>query len=120
MYEHNSYPDGDERAYIGRFNAYIEKAQRRSIPFELTLQEFVQFAKQPCTYCGAQPGLKVRKERVRRASPMMNGIDRVDNTKGYCVGNCAPCCTWCNEMKLDRTAAAFLAHVEKIVNWQTR
>jgi hypothetical protein len=28
-----------------------------------------------------------------------NGIDRVDNEKGYLVENCVPCCFTCNSLK---------------------
>lgn len=119
-YAHNSYADDDDRAYVGRFNTYREGAKRRGLPFELDLAEFITITKLPCTYCGSPPSLKVRRDRVRRPTPYMSGLDRIDNDKGYVQGNCAPCCTWCNEMKLHRTAESFLAHVEKIVSWQNR
>jgi hypothetical protein len=28
-----------------------------------------------------------------------NGIDRIENTKGYSIDNCAPCCKICNNSK---------------------
>jgi hypothetical protein len=37
-----------------------------------------------------------------------NGIDRVDNSKGYILGNCVPCCSWCNRAKADGTLAKFM------------
>lgn len=114
-YAHNTFPAGDVREFIHRFNAYKEGAHKRGFAFELTLNEFAEIAKLNCTYCGAEPAMPIRKERVRAKSGLMNGVDRVDSTKGYSVANCVPCCTICNEMKLDRSVDAFLAHARRIV-----
>lgn len=111
---HNTYPSDDIRVYIGRYNAYADKARRRLLTFDLSLDEFVMLAKQDCLYCGTAPALKIRRERVRGVSPLMNGIDRVDNSVGYVLDNCVPCCTWCNEMKRHRPQSDFLEHVRRI------
>jgi hypothetical protein len=42
----------------------------------------------PCYYCKSQKENEV------------NGIDRVDNSKGYTKDNCVSCCQFCNRMKL--------------------
>lgn len=49
-----------------------------------------------CYLCGRTPAL---------------GIDRVDPTRGYEVGNVRSCCTDCNYMKKDLTLGDFLQHV---------
>ncbi len=43
-----------------------------------------------------------------------SGIDRVDNSVGYEVDNCVPCCGVCNRMKRDLTKDQFIDHVHKI------
>ena len=113
-YEHNAYPHGDVREFIARFNSYKEKAERRGIAFDLTLDQFADIARRDCAYCGRPPHLPVRRERVRRSTPLMSGVDRVDNARGYFMDNVAACCTTCNEMKLDRSVDHFLAHVRRI------
>jgi len=54
---------------------------------------------QECEYCG--------KEAIP-AERSWNGIDRIDNEKGYVYGNCAPCCWGCNKAKGKRTAMEFI------------
>lgn len=46
----------------------------------------------------------------------MNGIDRIDSTKGYSADNCVPCCSKCNRMKLDHSIEDFKNHISKIYN----
>jgi len=55
--------------------------------FLLTEEEYTEFTKKPCYICGYD------KSRV--------GVDRFDNSVGYIIDNCRPCCTTCNCMKLD-------------------
>lgn len=43
-----------------------------------------------------------------------NGIDRVDNSKGYIKGNCVSCCSICNTMKLSLNLEDFKEHINKI------
>ena len=46
----------------------------------------------------------------------MNGIDRVDSSKGYTLDNCVPCCSICNTMKLNYTLQEFSDHITKVYN----
>lgn len=43
-----------------------------------------------------------------------NGIDRVDNTKGYEETNVVPCCTVCNRAKMAHTQEEFFDRVRRI------
>lgn len=45
-----------------------------------------------------------------------NGIDRIDNNKGYTIDNVVPCCKMCNQAKNDYTLQEFQDWVEKIYN----
>lgn len=49
---------------------------------------------------------------------MYNGLDRLDNTKGYTKDNVAPCCTVCNSAKGTLTVTEFSEWVERI--YETR
>jgi hypothetical protein len=42
-----------------------------------------------------------------------NGLDRVDNGKGYEIDNVVPCCKECNYAKCDRTQKDFVNWVKK-------
>lgn len=66
----------------GKYNSYKRNSKSRNISFNLTLEQFSVFWKQPCYYC------KTEIETV--------GIDRVDNSKGYSMDNCVSCCKDCN------------------------
>lgn len=113
-WEHVTIPPGDIREFQWRFDTYVSGAHRRNHVFELTLEQFVAIASGDCRYCGAPPAMPARKSRTHAATVRMNGIDRVDNSVGYVLSNCVPCCAWCNEMKRHRPQDAFLAHVRRI------
>ena len=44
-----------------------------------------------------------------------NGIDRVDNSKGYTEENCVPCCADIDAMKMDLPKKRFLELCTKVV-----
>jgi hypothetical protein len=66
----------------GKFSMYKQIAKLRSRPFELTFEEFMTFWKKPCSYC------KIAITTI--------GLDRLDNSKGYSLGNIVSCCRICN------------------------
>lgn len=67
---------------------YQGSAARRGIAFALPRALFDDLISDCCFYCGAHP------------SPI-NGIDRVDNEKGYEYGNVVTACRRCNLAKRD-------------------
>ena len=75
--------------------------------------------KSKCYYCGSNPTL--RHFKVYGASDHgidfeYNGIDRFDNSRGYDLDNCVPCCGVCNVMKSTLTYRDFKLHISKIFN----
>ena len=87
----------------GRMSSYKRGAALRNLEWRLTEEEFVSYWQLPCSYCG---------------SPIKTiGLDRIDSTKGYFVGNVIPCCTTCNKMKMDLAREDFLSHVKKIAEF---
>lgn len=96
---------------------YIKSAATRKIPWNLTPQQFNEIVKQNCTYCQAPPReykQRDKKGRGRVRIAVMNGIDRVDSSKGYTLDNCIPCCTTCNRMKLDLPIVDFIKQCTRI------
>ena len=92
------------------------EAKRRGYDFRLAREKVRELSIQDCYYCGKAP--TVKKFGNSRGLFGWNGIDRVDNSKGYVEGNVVACCTMCNVMKLDHTVKRFLEHVTKITKHQ--
>lgn len=88
------------------FSHYIRSAQDRNISFELTKEEVRSLIEQECYYCGQKPVERYTAEGCA-GKYAWNGIDRVDNTKGYVLDNCVPCCKQCNFSKRDNTLVEF-------------
>ena len=91
--------------YKSRILAFNKNSKCKHKDFELTLEQFSKLIHDNCAYCGAPPEKNSDfYKNLRRKSVddiPVNGIDRIDSNKGYVVGNCVPCCTYCNRMKFD-------------------
>jgi len=94
-------------------NVYKTTAKRRNIDFDITIEEFKKIVLSNCVYCGSEPSNYHLRTRGF-GSFRYNGIDRVDNSRGYIKGNVVPCCKRCNYMKHSMDRNDFLSHVEKI------
>lgn len=99
---------------------YKSNAKKRKLSFELTKEEFRKITSENCFYCGATP----TKEFKRPSSSnrhygdyVYNGIDRVDNEKGYIKTNCVSCCETCNRAKLEMDKNTFLNWVKQVYNY---
>lgn len=101
------------------FGAYRSSSRQRGLEFDLTIDQFTALSQMDCSYCGAAPSQRYRKGRYlgdRVNIPVLyNGVDRVDNTKGYVPDNCATACFVCNRMKFKATTEDFIAHCAKVV-----
>ena len=82
-----------------KYSHFKCNAINRDINFDLTYEQVCKLCSQPCIYCGKKESL---------------GIDRIDNSKGYTVDNCVPCCGCCNKMKMDLEPNYFISQIEKI------
>lgn len=94
----------------GRFNTTKGNAKRRNKIFTLTFEEFCKEIAAPCYYCNNQLGEK---------STMGSGLDRLDNTKGYELGNVRSCCGSCNQIKGEiLTPEETLAAIKAITDYR--
>ena len=82
-----------------------KNAYTRGLLFTLSETDFEYIIIQPCYYCGFQ------------STSRLNGIDRVDNNKGYLVQNCITCCKMCNVMKNMQHPLEFLDKVNAICEY---
>lgn len=89
------------------YKSYKELAEKRGYNFELSTEEFNNIIKQNCAYCSIPPFQK-------RNNLLFNGVDRVDNTKGYTSDNVVPCCGRCNTAKMDYTVEEFKEWVKNL------
>lgn len=86
------------------FSHYMCGAKDRGHEFSIQKDEFMSFISNDCYYCGAKPKeatiIKPDDNNGRRSRTITyNGIDRIDNSKGYVKGNCVTCCSSCNYSK---------------------
>ena len=90
-----------ENSAGGRYKSYKRNAKQRNIDFNISKEEFMRLIIDKCRYCGEY------------GNPY-NGVDRVDNRKGYTVSNCVSCCEWCNKIKMSHTIEEMMDHIKKI------
>jgi len=107
----------DEMAkYKAIYRNYKSSAQKRNLEFSLSFEEFYKLITQNCFYCNSS-GNNVRK--YKNEDVIYNGIDRVDNTIGYIMSNCVPCCAVCNRAKNKYSLDLFIEWINRISNNQS-
>ena len=78
-------------------------AMNRNLEMSLSDDEILSMMCRPCYYCNKNP--KIAYE---------NGIDRIDNNKGYMHDNVVSCCDICNTMKGTQNVDIFLNYCRNI------
>ena len=87
------------------YNSYRKRAKGKFENEEMISKtKFDSIVQNGCHYCG-------------KTGP--NGIDRVDNTKGYVESNCVPCCKHCNYVKGNLSVADFKIWKDRFVTNQS-
>lgn len=102
---------------------------RREWDCHLTLPQVKALVQLPCVYCGKEPSnrfrvrYKVDGRYQRGVEPSLelltNGLDRVDSTKGYVLGNVVPCCFECNRMKSNHPISHWFSLMERIRSYNS-
>lgn len=98
-----------------RYKDYKKRAKKKSLPFEIPLQEFKNITSKPCHYCG---GYSINKITLQKVDFV--GLDRIDSAKGYTKNNVVPCCILCNNTKWHLTKKMFLEHIKKIYEFNVK
>ncbi len=96
------------------YNTYKQTAARRHYKFEITPEQFLELTAKECYYCGEPPSRSLL--RMGQIPFIYTGIDRIDNSKGYTIDNCRPCCTQCNMAKNTLTEREFYIWATKMLN----
>lgn len=103
--------DRYKRSVNGRYKVFVNKARRRNIANDLTLEQWLKLTESPCVYCGLH---------CLESTKNGYGVDRVDSFKAYTLDNCVACCGACNIMKHILSVDDFLAHVHRIAAYRER
>ena len=106
--------DPKEIALTHIYCQYRKAAERRSIDFNLTRIEVSEIISKNCVYCDAPPYERIVGLSHYPVQVIANGIDRVDNLKGYVPNNCVSCCRTCNLMKNKSSLEEFKNQIKKI------
>jgi len=99
----------------GLMNSYRKHAKERGHIFKLTEEEFSKLTQKECHYCGAKPNNISRFPR-HNGDYIYNGLDRIDNTKGYIIDNVVSCCKKCNRAKGNLTLQEYKNWIKKSYN----
>jgi len=88
-------------------NSSKQTAMKKGRIWKLSDEFATELMLQNCFYCGAVPQNKSRDF-------IYNGLDRIDNSKGYTPENVVPCCIHCNRAKRTRSVDEFLEWVKEV------
>lgn len=94
-------------------NNYKKCAEKRGYIYDLTEKQFKEITQRKCYYCGAKPA-NVKSGKLYNGEYIYNGIDRVNNTKGYTIDNVVSCCKTCNMAKNNLSLQEFRNWVERV------
>lgn len=94
----------------------IQRLKKTGLDCTLDKDSYYEIAKQPCFYCDEEPKPYFPFKRKLSGDEVIyvNGVDRLDNTKGYHKNNCVACCKDCNYAKNDQSMEDFLGRVKRI------
>ena len=109
-----SLPEG-EAAFNSMYRQYKWQAANKNREFDLMPDEFRNLTLLNCYWCGIGPEQCFGTTRYNGAY-VHNGIDRLDNSKGYITENCVPCCGQCNMAKRDLSASEFSVWIRRLVS----
>jgi len=84
-------------------SSFKQKARSRGFEWNLTDEEALGLSKRECFYCG-----------ISTSEKYINGIDRIDSSKGYFMENVVSCCTLCNKAKSTLNQLKFFDHIIKL------
>ncbi len=101
------------------YSQYRNRAKNTNKSFFLSKEQFRSITSMSCYFCGIEPRNKVKYTGKCKlyGDYIYNGVDRLDNSKGYIIKNCVPCCKDCNYAKGELTKDEFLNLVNRIYNF---
>lgn len=104
--------------YDKLYGKFLWGANNRGLEVNISKEDYCRLICNECFYCDKIGSNNVLKGQLGPTfkGVRFNGIDRLDNNKGYLKGNCVTCCCNCNAMKMDKSKEEFLDYILKIYN----
>lgn len=99
------------------YKTYKNGAIQRGYDFLLTKEELLDLTSRNCYYCGDSPK-QTSNSYTSLPDYIYNGIDRINNSLGYNLDNCVPCCKICNVAKGSRLFDDFVEWLERVKSFQ--
>lgn len=100
------------------YKNYKHNAIKRNYEFNLTKEEMLNLFSKNCHYCGQEP-IEMKGDMSGNYTEIpfkRNGIDRIDNSKGYTIGNVISCCRNCNIAKSTMSYPKYINFIIKSYN----
>lgn len=107
--KYKSYIDKKDRLINQKYAQYRKGAVNRHLAFNLSKELFSKLLFGSCFYCGVVGASNVLY------GVQYNGVDRIDNNKGYLESNCVTCCKQCNYAKGILPLDEFYSWVARLV-----
>jgi len=111
----NKFPLG-QAALHAVFLRLKNSAKKRNYIFEISEKKFEGLSQKPCIYCGREPS-SVQRMKGCNGHGIYNGIDRIDNTKGYTEDNITTCCWTCNRAKGTMPLVEFKEWIKDLIKY---
>jgi hypothetical protein len=112
--EHHKLAQKEGTAFRAVLYQYKANAKARGLVWELSDEQFKILTSAKCYYTGNPPSRIQRSKSGSKDMYVYNGVDRLDNTEGYTIKNCVPCCFEVNSMKRDFSKEKFIALCIKV------
>jgi hypothetical protein len=103
-------------AFIAVWGNYKRSAHKNNRIFTLTETQFKHFILSDCHYCGQAPSNVSKPFNEAMGVLVYSGVDRKDNSLGYTLDNCVPCCAICNKTKRNMSYQEFKSWIVKVFN----
>lgn len=97
------------------YSRYKIDAKKHNRTFNLSRDEFDELVSSNCFYCGTPPFLN-QGNKTKSIVKRLNGLDRVDSSRGYTLDNVVPCCIHCNKAKNTMSTNEFVEWICLIYN----
>lgn len=101
--------------YRRTYRDFCRNAKRSGLAFLLSLEEAIRLFSSPCNYCG-QIDIRTRDNKLANC----NGIDRVDNRKGYTPENVVSSCRICNRAKSNLPEQEYRLWIDQVVHFRIK
>lgn len=96
------------------YNAYRARALKKGLEFHLNKRCFKILTSMNCLYCSSKPS-STSGHRAVNGAYVYNGLDRLDNDKGYTLCNVVTCCKICNYAKNTMSVLQFYKRLDCLV-----